>query len=303
MNSTAYKLLNETLKMIDGAYAPSTIRAYSKNFERFIECCTQENLSALPSEPSVVARYIQKLSNENLKSASIRLAVASISTIHKLNCFNDPTNHPWVKVELKRMHRKLGRSSKQAYGITQSTLTSMLATLDDSTMGVRNRALLMVAYDSMCRRSELVSLKIENIVIDKLTNQQKIKLQKSKTDQDGNGRWLFLSEQAQKELSRWLSMVNEKNGYIFRAVNRNFIGKSLSAAHINRIYKNIAFEAQLDNEIINKISGHSLRIGATQDLLKNGATLPAILSKGRWSKVDTVMRYLEGTELTTWLEI
>ncbi len=36
-----------------------------------------------------------------------------------------------------------------------------------------------------------------------------------------------------------------------------------------------------------------MRVGAAQDLLKSGASMPMIMNKGRWSKIDTVMRYLE----------
>jgi len=36
-----------------------------------------------------------------------------------------------------------------------------------------------------------------------------------------------------------------------------------------------------------------MRFGAAQDLLTSGATLPMIVKKGRWSKTDTVMRYIE----------
>ncbi len=38
-----------------------------------------------------------------------------------------------------------------------------------------------------------------------------------------------------------------------------------------------------------------MRVGAAQDLLKSGASMPVIMNKGRWSKIDTVMRYLEAT--------
>ena len=43
------------------------------------------------------------------------------------------------------------------------------------------------------------------------------------------------------------------------------------------------------------ISGHSMRVGAAQDLLLSGASLPIMMNKGRWSKPDTVMRYVENT--------
>jgi len=38
-----------------------------------------------------------------------------------------------------------------------------------------------------------------------------------------------------------------------------------------------------------------MRVGHAQDLVISGASMPQIMSKGRWSKTDTVMRYLENT--------
>jgi site-specific recombinase XerD len=103
----ATKLLKETLVKIDGAYAPSTIRAYKNNFERFINYCGTVSSPTLPSDPETVPEYIKNLTKGGLKSASIRLAVASISAVHKLNGLNDPTQLPAAKLELRRMHRAL----------------------------------------------------------------------------------------------------------------------------------------------------------------------------------------------------
>ena len=68
---------------------------------------------------------------------------------------------------------------------------------------------------------------------------------------------------------------------------------SLKPGQINRIYKRLAKLAQLDKEMIDQISGHSLRVGHAQDMVNAGDSLPMIMSKGRWSKTDTVMRYVE----------
>ena len=43
---TPKELLKETVRRIDGAYAPATIRAYKSNFEKFIYYC--EGLNGLP---------------------------------------------------------------------------------------------------------------------------------------------------------------------------------------------------------------------------------------------------------------
>jgi len=71
--------------------------------------------------------------------------------------------------------------------------------------------------------------------------------------------------------------------------------EDLSPSQINRIYKRIANNSKAGRVIIKQISGHSMRVGAAQDLLLSGASLPMIMQRGRWSKTDTVMRYLENT--------
>ncbi len=49
----------------------------------------------------------------------------------------------------------------------------------------------------------------------------------------------------------------------------------------------------LDELVIEENSGHSMRVGAAQDLLNSRASMPIIMQRGRWSKTDTVMRYIE----------
>ena len=295
-NTISRNALQETITRIEGAYAPATIRAYRKNFERFIEFCESKGTSALPANQTEVSNFIRHLCDSELKSASIRIAVASISTIHRLNQKQDPTTHPDVKIELRRMHRNLGRESKQAAGIDAELLNRMIKSTDNSLRGIRNRALLLTAYDSMCRRSELLSIKLSDVFIDLENRSVKIKLRRSKTDQDGLGKWLYLSGISQAALIDWIKVSGIEDGMLFRGVARDEkITEGLSASQINRIYKLIAKKSKVDELVIRHISGHSMRVGAAQDLLRSGASLPMMMQRGRWSKADTVIRYLENT--------
>ena len=293
MNINAKQLLKETMDKIEGAYAPSTIRAYRANFERFIAFSQKLKTSALPADSDTVTQYIKQLSGGQLKSASIRIAIASISAIHRLNQLIDPTTHPEVKIELRRMHRNLGRGCKQAQGINLETLKQMLTNTDNSLIGLRDRALLLTAYDGMCRRSELVNLRVEDISRG-IDDQVKIKLRRSKTDQDGLGRWLQLKAETQAAIIHWLKRSGIKGGKLFRGITKGKkVSDGLSAPQINRILKKLARKSEIETGLIKHISGHSIRIGAAQDLLLSGASLPIIMNKGRWSKADTVMRYVE----------
>jgi len=298
MNHTANEILIKTVEKIEGAYAPSTIRAYRSNFEAFIKYCDENNVSALPAEPEIVAQYIRKLSDGRLKSSSIKIAVASIAAIHNLNSISDPTQCPDVKIEMRRMYRTLGRYAKQAFGINKDLLDKMVAATDDSLGGIRDRAILLIAYDSLCRRSELVSLEFEDVLINEKDENVKLKLKKSKTDPHATGRWLYLSADTQRALKKWIKESKIQSGKLFRAIllSRE-VKENLNSAQINRIYKKLASKAKLDHKSIREISGHSIRVGAAQDLLLSGASLAMIMNRGRWSKIDTVIRYTEEIKL------
>jgi len=292
MNHTARDCLQATIKKIEGAYAPATIRAYKSNFENFIKFCDGINQEALPASSEAVVTFIKSISDGKLKSASIRMAVASIATIHKLNRFNDPVNDQDVKLEMRRMHRRLGRASSQAYGINKDLLDKMIAATTNDLRGARDKALLSLAYDTLCRRSEIVSLDIEDIII--VNDQMKIRLRKSKADQDRLGKILEINKETKSYLLSWLQQSKIISGKLFRGIKNNKkLTKSLNNAQINKIFKKIAIKAYVEKENVKKISGHSMRVGAAQDLMLNGATLTIIMNKGRWSKLDTVMRYLE----------
>ena len=296
--SKSEAILSETLQRIEGAYAPATIRAFKADFNTFITYCIEHHTNPLPANPSVVSHYIDHLSNCTFTSAYIRRIIVSISSVHKLNRFEDPTKDCDVQLAIRKMHRKLGRSSKQVTGITRKILEKMVDATENDLRGMRDRALLLVAYDTLCRRSELVNLLAEDIRKESTEKAEgvrlSIKLRKSKTDQNSLGRWLHLTDQASGALEQWLVTSGIQLGPIFRGINRgNEIAVKLGNGQIARIYKRMAGKANLDCDTIKNISGHSMRVGAAQDLLREGASLPVIMNRGRWSKTDTVMRYVE----------
>ena len=137
-------MLAQTIVDIDGAYAPSTVRAYKASFERFIQFCENHELDALPAGSQDVARYISHLTASGLKSSSIRIMVAAISSIHKLTLLSDPTQHPTVKIELRRMHRTLGRNSQQAFAITAPILEKMVGATATNLRGGQRPSIITI---------------------------------------------------------------------------------------------------------------------------------------------------------------
>ena len=90
-------------------------------------------------------------------------------------------------------------------------------------------------------------------------------------------------------MKHWIDSAGIGDGYLLRGVRGNRLNLTMDPGQISRLFKSIAFEADLDPK---EISGHSTRIGAAQDLLDSGASIGQIMAKVGWSKVDTVMRYV-----------
>jgi site-specific recombinase XerD len=297
MNST--REFHETLAKIDGAYAPNTIRAYRADMEEFIRYCGKRDEPALPASPEVVAAFLLSVSGAGPKSATIRRKVSSISAIHRLSNLPDPTKHSEVRIAIRKMHRKLGRHSAQAYGITLSFLERLLNATTHDLRGKRDRALLLIAYDTLRRRCELVSLRVADIEWSPQGGAC-VLLRRSKSDQDGAGKWLHLSARTYEGVQDWLDSAQIDSGFILRGVTSDQkTSAQLSDGQVSRIYKRLARRAGLSEAIVKTISGHSLRVGGAQDLLLQGASLPQIMVKGGWSKTDTVMRYVERAQMRT----
>ena len=292
-NSTAQANLSKLLSYIDGAYAPNTIRAYFADMLEFISYCDKYEISALPASPATVACFLMQTIDQGIKTSTIRRKTASISAVHRLSSLDDPTKHAEVKITLRKISRHLGCRFEQAYPVTRPVLDQLIKVCSQDLRGLRNKALLLIAYDSLRRRSDLVSLRISDI--DWLPNQTcSILLRKSKTDQHGSGQWIHLSAETTLVLRKWISESKIADGHLLRGIHPGGeITKSLCESRIPRIYKSLARRAGLTEEVISGISGHSMRVGAAQDLMVKGASLPQIMVKGGWAKTDTVMRYVE----------
>ena len=53
-------------------------------------------------------------------------------------------------------------------------------------------------------------------------------------------------------------------------------------------------------EKVASFSGHSMRVGAAQDLLKRGVDTAAIMRAGGWKSMNVLARYLEMAEHNVW---
>lgn len=260
--------LEACLALLEGAYADNTLRAYRADFKTFINWCVAAGTRPLPATPIAVVEFVRRDADTS-KTATVRRRLAAISRIHRLSGHVDPTKDERVYLAMRRMHRQKGRLQKQAHGLTWDLLEKMLVVSGDGTRGLRDRVLLRLAYETLRRRAELVSLQVEDLAL-KADGSGSILLRFSKTDQEGEGRKLLLSKDTVSECVEWISRLG-----------------------IPGIFQRLARQAGLPAAVISAISGHSTRVGAAQDMLSRGHSLAQIMHRGGWKKPETVMRYVE----------
>jgi integrase len=207
-----------------------------------------------------------------------------------------PTEDEDVAIALRRAFRKKRRRPKQALGITAERLERLLKSCGEDLKGARDRAMLKVGYDTLCRRAELVALRVEDIQEDG-NGGARILIRRSKNDPFGDGRYGRLSQAALEALKYWLQQSKIKSGFIFKSINNGKVTRDgLHPYAVNRMVKQLATTAEFDAAMIADLSGHSFRVGAAQDLMTSGKSVLAIMKAGGWRSMSVVGRYVENAE-------
>jgi len=157
---------------------------------------------------------------------------------------------------------------------------------------VRDRALVAVAYDTMCRREELVSLRVEDIA-GASDGSGSILIRRSKTDTTAEGATAYLSPLTVRLLKEWIAKAGIREGAVFVRVLGTKAGASLTPQVVASVLQKVGKWIGLDKGEWERISGHSCRVGAAQDLLELNLDLPAIMQAGRWKDTRMPIRYGE----------
>ena len=280
------------LEAARGALSHNTERALRADVEIFGSWCRRHVRAALPASAATVVAFIDDMARVKAP-ATVRRYVSSIATLHKALRETNPMESAVVKLALQRMHRRRGRRQAQVQGLTWPLRNRLLEAAGDRRIDVRNRALLGVAYDTMLRRSELVSLEVSDLLVE-ADGSATLLVRSGKTDPDGRGAMLYLARDTVQLVQAWLEASGAGEGRLFRSVRKDgTVRETLDPGQVPRIYKRMARRAGLPDDIVDALAGHSTRVGPVQDMIACGIELPAILQSGRWKTTRMVHRYGE----------
>ena len=279
-----------------GAFARNTERAIRADTAVFTAWCGARNLVALPAAPQTVADFVDAMRDKSQgkprKPATVRRYVSSIAHLHRAAELPNPADGNAVRLALRRMTMQDGTAQQQAEGITRRLADKLLDAGAAGLRDLRNRALLAVAYDTLCRRSELVALLVEDLHLGP-HGDGTVEVRRGKTDQEGAGMTRYLAPDTMRLVQGWVDAAGIKDGTLFRAVLKGGrLGGPLDAGTVARVFKELARAAGVPEETVARISAHSSRVGATQDMAASDRiSTTAIMQAGGWKSPQMVARY------------
>jgi len=285
--------LLEWQAMAEGAYSANTLRAQKADGEVFQAFCEAQGERYLPADPKTVRAFIEDRVKAGKKPATIKRYVATISRVHTAAHLLNPCSSEAVRLGLKKMGRETSARQDQAHPLSWKDIKDFIESAGQGLRADRERAMLCVAYETLARRGELVALEVRDIDFHPNGTGQAL-IRRGKTDAEGQGRVAYLSRTTVRWLKVWLEHAEVEEGAVFRRlIGRDQIGGPLNPGSIALIFKRVAQWIGMPARYVAAISGHSTRVGATQDLAALDIDLAAITQAGGWKSPRMPLQYAE----------
>ncbi len=278
--------------LAEGAYSANTLRAQKADGAIFQAFCESRGEAYLPADPKTIRAFIATQVKAGKKPATVRRYVATIARAHIAAGLLNPCSSEAVRSGLKKMGRETSARQDQAHPLGWKDIKEFIESAGDGLRADRERALLCVAYETLARRGELVAIEVKDIDFHPDGTGQAL-IRRGKTDQQGQGRVAYLSRETCRWLKVWLEHSGITEGAVFRRLIRQTQGGALNPGSIAPIFKRAARWIGMPERYVARVSGHSTRVGATQDLTELDIDLAAITQAGGWKSTRMPLQYAE----------
>ncbi|GLZ28250.1 integrase [Lentzea sp. NBRC 105346] len=320
---------------LHAAQSPNTIRAYRSDWIAWAGWCAAENRQALPANPLDVAVYLAAAADTRRPDGSnaftpstLDRKAAAIAAVHAANGLPSPTRSDVVRLTLRGVRRSRRTQPKRKRPVLLETLEALLGERPEPGLTrARDTLLLLTGFAGALRRSELATLRFEDVTVDADTRSHEplllIHLGVTKTDPTGQHQQrVVLPRGARRHtcpvcaFADWADLLERQRagearpvyeespvhrchtyrgttlqGALFPTINRHggVSAKPMSGRAVAELVKRYAERAGLDPALF---GGHSLRSGFATQAALGGASDREIMRQGRWTNPRTVHRYI-----------
>lgn len=316
-----FTLPPEAAALIEEAVPENTSRAYASRWRSFREWCEARGRVPLPATAQTAAAYLADLTaGRGLKATTAGAHLTAILTVHRA-CGAAPPDpiaaRKVIAAAQRREARREGRyGPRRALPLLAAELPLVVAGLDPATpAGLRDRAVVLLGFTLLARRSELAALNISDIAHVPGAGLE-VMIRASKTDQSARGviRRVHYASRPEtcpvRAVLAWLGFLAGRGvtaGPLFTRVDRwgnsgpaaggryrpgqdrdgrlrpQAIGDIIAAACAAAAAPGPAPGPGPAGEPGRRYTGHSVRRGGATSMLRAGADPLSVSRHGRWA--------------------
>lgn len=259
--------------------SPETIRSYTDSLTSFrkylynekgisigkftFEQCTKE----------VILEYFTYLKEHGISPATCNVRLSAIKSYVAFAADNDVTLQS-VAIRISRVTAlKVPKREKKLLSV--DALTALLAQPPNTKIGLRNKTIMILLYDSAIRLQELIDLNVNDVDIDGLT----LHISSGKGNKE---RTVAITELTAEHLKNYMSVYHEgipdPKSYLFYTIIKGETGR-ISPSTIERFIQNYADAARETNpDMPERVYPHLLRAERTTNLYRDGVD-PILLAQ------------------------
>ncbi len=273
--------------------SPTTYEKYRANLRLISQWLDQHQYpDTLPIAPEILETWLNDAAL-SLKPNTITQRVWSIAWLHHINGIpdkNNPVYHPSNKrfshhVKKYRASRHLDNRINRKEPLYTEDIKNLCRQCKKDLRGYRDRALLLLAFVTAGRRSELAELTFNDIKISRDKKSALVSIGKSKGDQLGEGQTITIFAGnnrycALASLEKWKQEANIQQGPIFRTIigNNQVQPQALHPNSISGTIKKYCLKAGYDPDLY---AGHSTRRGMLTTAANKGCPINELRTQAR----------------------
>lgn len=284
------EFISQFLEMLlaERGLSKNSILSYKRDLLDFQNYLAKQKLLELNITAENVRNWIEHLANNDLQARSINRKISTIKSYYEfLISENHIKLNPALSVDLPKYQNKL----PEILSIDEIKTLLEYCSQDNTPEGLRLNAMIHLLYASGLRVSELVSLKLSDILGNKISGE--VKKIFSVIGKGNKERIIVINEQAVNNLTKYLAI---RDNFVNKANPKNLIYLFPSSSlfgYMTRqnfaiLLKSAALYASLNPE---HISPHILRHSFASHLLEGGADLRVIQELLGHADISTTQIY------------
>lgn len=275
------------------ALAENTYRSYRADMQHF-----KAAGGTLPCTAVQLAEYLASHAT-TLAVATLQHRVIAIHRAHLDAGLPSPAMDPLVKRTMAGIRRTRGTAQRRVRALVKDDVLELVfaAQKQRPLKAARDIALILIGFAGAFRRSELVSIKYEDIT-DFPEQGVEIHIRRTKNEQE-QGHTVFIpcaksSRCPVQALKAWLTLSGIETGPVFRRINRHdqIASKAaLTAQSVALVLKTVV-TATKNADAAKSIAGHSLRSGYCTEAASVGVATHIIMDQTGHKSPAMLARYI-----------